>query len=106
MSRTVTALFFLLVLLAVPLGSRAADAAPPGRVLVRLDDVQGLWGGQDLVLEDNGNVFVRTVQRGEEKQHYLKLTAAEVKTLIAFIPGSGIQDYRERKRDGVADEAR
>jgi len=99
----------LAALLIAPFVSRAADPKPAAAVIVRLDDVQGLWGGQTLVLDAEGNLFVRKVapKRGglNEQRYHLKLPPDELSALLTFIPASGILDYRERKRSGVPDEA-
>jgi hypothetical protein len=73
---------------------------------VRLDDVQGLFGGQTLVIDATGGVFARKVAERKEVRYHLKLTPDELKALLEFIPTSGIYDYVENPRPGVPDEAR
>ena len=74
--------------------------------MIRLDDVQRLSGGQTLVLDSDRNLFVRTVRAGKEHCYHMKLPAEELTIILAFIPTSGIAQYREHKRYGVPDEAR
>jgi len=93
-------------LLIVPLVSRAADPTPTAAIVVRLDDVQGLFAGQTLVLDADGNLFARKVSVNKEQRYHIKLPPDELTALLAFIPSSGISDYHEHKRPGVPDEAR
>ena len=95
-----------MMLLVTPIISAAAEPKITGTTLIRLDDVQGLFGGQTLLLDSDGNLFVCTVRAGEEHRYHMKLPAEELIAILAFIPTSGIAHYRERKRDGVPDEAR
>ena len=102
--------FFLALLLIAACSTNAvaqnAEPRPTGIPLVRLDDVQGLFGGQTLVIDATGGVFVRKVSQQKEVSYHLKLTPEELKTLLEFIPTSGIYDYVENRRYGVPDEAR
>lgn len=100
-----TAVLCLLSLLAAPPASRAAEPKPSGAIILRLDDVHGLWGGHTVVLDADGNVFVRKVRRPDEQRHHLKLPADELAGMLAFIASCGIRDYREHARPGVPDEA-
>ncbi len=73
--------------------------------MIRLDDVQRLSGGQTLVLDSDRNLFVRTARAGKEHCYHMKLPAEDL-TILAFIPTSGIAQYREHERYGAPDEAR
>ena len=88
-----------------PFASSAGNPKLTAAVIVRLDDVHEMWGGHTLVLDADGNLFVRKVTGRNEVRHYLKLPPEEINALLAFMPISGILDYRERKRAGVIDEA-
>src|SRR4051812_41528048 len=102
----------LLIWLAAALSFCSCAATPPAPAakVVRLDDVQGLFGGQTLVIDANGDVFARKViptRRGlQERRYHLKLSSDELNALLAYIPSSGIRDYHERVRYGSPDEAR
>ena len=95
----------LIVLLVTPFISAAVEPQITGTTLIRLDDVQRLSGGQTLVLDSDRNLFVRTVRAGKEHCYHMKLPAGELTIILAFIPTSGIAQYREHKRYGVPDEA-
>src|SRR5437660_8424522 len=97
--------FLLIVLLVTPFISAAVEPQITGTTLIRLDDVQRLSGGQTLVLDSDRNLFVRTVRAGKEHCYHMKLPAEELTIISAFIPTSGIAQYREHKRDGALDEA-
>lgn len=105
MSGTRIAFLCLAAFLIMPLLSRAADPAPTAAIIVRLDNVQELFGGQTLVLDADGNLFARKISKGKEQRYHLKLPPDELKTLLAFIASSGIRDYHEHERPGVPDEA-
>ena len=83
-----------------------AAPVPTGAIIIRLDDVHGLFGGQTLALDADGNLFVRKVRGRQEQRYHLKLPADELAALLVFIPESGILGYQEHKRPGVPDEAR
>ena len=92
--------------MAAPTAARAAEPKPSGAIILRLDDIHGLWGGHAVALDADGNVFVRKVRRPDEQRFHLKLPADELREFLAFIASSGIRDYREHARPGVPDEAR
>ena len=73
--------------------------------VIRLDDVQGLFGGQNVVVDVYANLFVRKVSKGKQSRYHLRLKPEELTALMEFIGSSGIQDYREKKRNAVFDEA-
>lgn len=100
-----TILLLLLLSIFAPTTSLAADPKLTGAILVRLDDVYGVFGGQSLVLDADGNLFVRKVRGAAESRFHLQLPAEEVAGLLTFIASSGISDYRERERVGVPDES-
>ncbi len=106
MSRITTAFLSLLALVATVPATLSAEPKPSGAIILRLDDIHGLWGGHAVALDADGNVFVRKVRRPDEQRHHLKLSVDELRELLAFIAASGIRDYRERQRPGVPDEAR
>jgi hypothetical protein len=105
-NRTATAFLCFAALLIAPLFSHAANPTPTAAIVVRLNDVQGLWGGRTLVLDADGNLYVRKISGGKEQRYHLKLPPDQLTALLAFIPSSGISDYHEHKRFGVPDEAR
>ncbi len=75
-------------------------------VFIRLDDIQGLFGGQTLVVQTDGHLYARKVRGREESRFQLKLTPEEVGGIQSLILTCGIADYSENKRPGVPDEAR
>lgn len=80
---------------------------PESAILLRLDDVQGFSGGQTLVLDSSGNLFVRKVDHElKESGFHMKLPAEEFTALREFVGSSGIKKYQEKSRPGVPDEAR
>ena len=91
-----------------------ADPKPSAAIILSLNDVAGFSGGQDLALDADGNLFVRTAgpnpeetsSRFGEARYYMKLSRAEISGLIALVKASGITQYRGRQRNGVPDEAR
>ena len=96
-------------------GSQAsAEPKPTAPIILSMRDVAGFSGGQDLDLDAEGNLFVRIARhdpdhseaRFWERRFHLKLQPAELSQLIAFVRTSGIARYRERRRNGVPDEAR
>lgn len=87
-------------------------ATPPAAkaTIVRLDDVQGLFGGQTLVIDVDGHVFadiVTSTSSGlREKRYHFKLSSDELDALLAFVSSSGISEYQGHKHSGMPDEAR
>jgi hypothetical protein len=104
-------LLLLTWILAGCLPAFADEPKQPPSVFIRLDDIQGLFGGQSLVVATDGHLYARKVQPGKassmtESRFHLKLTDEQVGDLQALIQTSGIQDYKESKGAGVPDEAR
>jgi hypothetical protein len=100
------ALFLCVLAVLVSPASALVEQLNLREELIRLDDVQGLFGGQTLVLVNDGSLWVRKVSQGKEKRYTLQMSDEELKALMAFILKSGIFEYREKERTGVPDEAR
>jgi hypothetical protein len=104
-------LLFLTLIFAGWFPVAAEEAKPPPSFFIRLDDVQGLFGGQSLVVATDGHHYPRQVKPGKTSgmtdfRYHLKLTDEQVKELQALIRTGGIESYQENKRAGVPDEAR
>lgn len=105
-------LLILLVLGLVSIFSLpAAETRPLPSVFIRLDHIQGLFGGQSLVVVTDGHLYARKVLPRKdggmsEARFQLRLTEAQVAELQTLIRSSGIADYKESKRYGIPDEAR
>lgn len=106
MNSTLKRLFVLGCLLLANFTLCIAAPKPTGAIIVRLDDIQGLSGGQTLVIDADGNLFARKVDRErKEQRHHIKLSPEDLTALLAFIGKSGIEEYRQSKRPGRPDEA-
>ncbi len=106
MNSTLKRLFVLGCLLLANLTLCSADPRLTGAIIVRLDDIQGLSGGQTLVIDGDGNLFARKVNRERKEQRYhIKLSSEDLTALLAFIGKSGIEEYRQSKHVPVPDEA-
>jgi hypothetical protein len=104
-------LFILMVGFMSALPLSAAETKPLPSVFIRLDDIQGLFGGQSLVVVTDGHLYARKAQFQKaggrsESRFQLKLTDPQVDELRTLIRTCGIADYKEYKRYGVPDEAR
>jgi hypothetical protein len=99
----------------------AADPKPTAPLILRLRDIAGFSGGQDLALDGNGNLFVRIARldpyhaparpyqppsRFWGKRFHIKLAPAALSELLTFVRASGVTHYQERTRNGVSDEPR
>lgn len=80
---------------------------------VILLDVQGLWGGQDLWISDDGQAVCRIAEapsRGQsalqESRYRFKLSGEERETLLRSVNDHRLLFIKTKDRLGVPDEAR
>jgi hypothetical protein len=69
----------------------------PADPLARLHDVHGLFGGNELLVDQSGQVWDRRVDdRQGETRYHIQLTSGELSDLNRTIHESGILRYREK----------
>lgn len=69
---------------------------------IEMLDVQGLFGGNDLVLKNDDKIIVATVKGGNA---VVIKTAIKFKEVIRQLPTESLLNYVEKKRLGVPDES-
>ena len=80
--------------------------------IVILRDVQGLFGGQNLYLKNNGQIIVQNVQLGkekpglEERRYIFSINSKEAEKVNFLINKHKFFDIKIPERLGVPDEAR
>lgn len=87
--------------------SQAVEPTPKdsNSLLITLHDVaQDYSRGRTLELQASGDLDVRTFDKDKERLHRIKLPPDQVRALLAFIPTSGIYEYRALERAGGPDE--
>jgi hypothetical protein len=87
---------------------RVSAAEPICRI--ELNDVQGLFGGTEVVLKAKGELVVRTVRPPEKGESGLRehraRGAIDFPRVLSDVGIAGLDDYHEHDRSGVPDEAR
>lgn len=78
-------------------------------LIIQMLDIHGLFGGRNIFILADGNVFVREVESGlemKERRYHGKLSQEELGEIKQAIINVGFFGFRERKRAGIPDEAR
>lgn len=87
------------------------EEAEWGNSSIDLHDIHGLWGGIDVSISDNGQVYLQHVKlNNKEGKHYIKtykftLTESELKSIIVEFIKNDFLNIKTKDRFGVPDEA-
>jgi hypothetical protein len=85
--------------------SATGNADPITQVL--LEDVQGLWGGQNLTILETGQATLQVVDRSRASRSYsATLTQSQIQRLDAIIHGNNFAKIANSTRPGIPDESR
>jgi hypothetical protein len=86
-----------------------ATSQPPLRFKAFvLYDVQGLWGGQDLWVGEDGRGYAQLIRKGglPVRRYRVRLSPEEVAELERLLGVHDFMNLTTRRRPGVPDEAR
>ena len=74
---------------------------------IELNDVQGLWGGRDILVSGTGEVLVQVVSRaGSAELYELTLDASQIEQLLGMFSQYDFPGLAIEERPGIPDEPR